>query len=121
MTFSFRLALFQNRWEQNYVAQTLLSVPAFFISYARTGKSACATQVRYALGYHCFALTADLRSLSFSQVVHTDLTIAAEMPVIILDAATAVVPITKFAPDPLPAAILAHGPQVVTANINVAA
>ena len=49
------------------------------------------------------------------------LTITAKASVIILDAAAAVVPVTKFAPDPLPASILAHGPKVVASDINVAA
>lgn len=49
------------------------------------------------------------------------LAIAAETSVIILDAAPAVVPVMKFAPHPLPAAILAHGAQVVAPDINVAA
>ena len=49
------------------------------------------------------------------------LAIAAQTSVIILDASAAVIPVTQFAPHPLPAPILAHSPQVVTANINVAA
>ena len=49
------------------------------------------------------------------------LAIAAQTSVIILDASAAVIPVTQFAPHPLPAPILAHGPQVVTADINVAA
>jgi len=47
--------------------------------------------------------------------------ITAETAIIILYATAAVVPITQLAPDPLSAAILAHGAQVVAANINVAA
>jgi hypothetical protein len=53
--------------------------------------------------------------------LHFSVAITAETAIIILYAAAAVVPITQFAPDPLSAAILAHGAQVVAANINVAA
>lgn len=63
----------------------------------------------------------ELLLIFFRSSLYSVLTIAAETAVIILDAATAVVPVTQFTPYPLPASVLAHGAQVVAADINVAA